>query len=116
MSYQTARRHAVHVSYEPNAVLRRSSQRLFKRILVVCIAALGLIGQSLVNRANAEERTRQHPVLHTYGNSQGHEVANVIAVRSVQAASAAAVRIHHRSRFEPIVRETRSGNRDHRQL
>ena len=80
MSYQTARRHAVHVSYEPNAVLRRSSQRLFKRILVVCIAALGLIGQSLVDRANAEERTRQHPVLHTYGNSQGHEIANVIAV------------------------------------
>jgi hypothetical protein len=73
MSYQIARSPAVHVSYKPDAVLRRFSHRLFKRTRVVCIAALGLVGQSFVDRANAE-------VLHTYGNSLGHEVANVIAV------------------------------------
>jgi len=46
---------------------------LIKRTLVACIAALGLVGQSFIDRANAQ-------VLHTYGNSLGHEVANVIAV------------------------------------
>jgi hypothetical protein len=73
MSYQIARPHAVHVSYKPGAVLRRLSHILFKRTLVACIAALGLVGQSFVDRANAQ-------VLHTYGNSLGHEVVNVIAV------------------------------------
>jgi len=73
MSYQIARPHAVHVSYKPDAVHRRLSHILIKRTLVACIAALGLVGQSFIDRANAQ-------VLHTYGNSLGHEVANVIAV------------------------------------
>src|ERR1700730_4667881 len=73
MSYQIARPHAVHVSYKPGAVLRRLSHILFKRTLVACIAALGLVGQSFVDRANAQ-------VLHTYGNSLGHEVVSVITV------------------------------------
>jgi hypothetical protein len=73
MSYQIARPHAEQASCKPDAVLRRLSHRLFKRALVVCIGALGLVGQSFVDHANAE-------VLHTYGNSLGHEVVNVIAV------------------------------------
>jgi hypothetical protein len=73
MSYQIARPHAVHVRYKPCAVLRRLSHILFRRTLVACIAALGLVGQSFVDRANAQ-------VLHIYGNSLGHEVVNVITV------------------------------------
>ena len=43
MSYQIARPRAVHVRYKPGAVLRRLSHILFKRTLVACIAALGLV-------------------------------------------------------------------------
>jgi hypothetical protein len=73
MSYQIARPYSLHVCRKRHAILRRLSQKLVERTLVVCIAALGLAGQSFVDRAKAE-------VLHTYGNTMGHEVANVIAV------------------------------------
>ena len=90
------------------AAVKDYGANVCKRTLVACIAALGLVGQSFIDRANAQ-------VLHTYGNSLGHEVVNVIAVSASKLRPLAA-RIHHRSRFEPIGRETRSGNRDHRQL
>ena len=47
--------------------------RLLKKALIGGIAALVLLGQSLGARAEVE-------LLHTYGNSLGQEVANVIAV------------------------------------
>src|SRR5216683_6892427 len=105
MSYQIARPHAVHVSYKPDAVHRRLSHILIKRTLVACIAALGLVGQSFIDRANAQ-------VLHTYGNSLGHEVANVIAVSASKLRPLVPPEYTHPSRVEPISRDIRSGNRD----
>lgn len=71
MSYQITRLVGVHVNQRRES--GKYSFRLLKRILVGCVVMLGLFGQYNWVRADAE-------LLHTYGNSLGQEVVNVIAV------------------------------------
>ncbi len=71
MSYLSTRLLSLHMSCNPRATLKRSSERPLTKTARASIAALGLLG--FVGRANAE-------VLHHYSSSLGQELTSVIAV------------------------------------